>query len=368
MQATKIEIAFNIILYLIIFLISNKALLKKSDSKGFIKTRKLIVLLLVLVFFVFGFYGGDYFHMKEDFHNIKAGYTEIEYPYIFIANFLSFNYTSFRLVVWGVMLFFIAKMYNRLSYSSFPLFVLAILFTLNLSYARVGLAMAMMFFGSSMILSPKKNKLLAFLFGFAFIFFSYFFHKSALFGLFVLLLSFIIRKVNKTVVIIALLSIPILVLFSKSLMDSFLLDASSVENVVDVERGLYYMNNEYASSFGLGMIIQNSLTWSSYYLTALLVLLLIFTNRYPTLDSTVQFYGNTTLFIVVIATGFGLIDFGVNTNLFYYRFLNFAMIPMCFFLGYCMDKGINKKLIRFILFMGFTGSLYSLLYRYYLAV
>ena len=342
--------------------------MNKIKNKN-VKKKEQIVILLMLVLFVFAFYGGDYYHMKEDFRDIKSGEIIIEYPYMFIANYLSFDYSSFRMVVWGLMLLLIVNTYRRLPQSNFSIFVLAIVFVLTLSYARVGLAMAIMFYGASFLVDPqKRHKILSFILGLSLMFISYYFHKSALFGIIILLFSFLVRKLNKLIVLLAVILIPLVAALLKSLVASFLYDASKLENIVNVERGLHYMYDDYASSFGLGMIIQNTLSWSPFYLTTLLILMLIFENRYSTLNKSAQFYGNTTLFIVGIATCFGLIDFGVNTNLFYYRFLNFAIIPMCFFTAYCLKIGLHKRLIYFFLITGFMGSVYSLLYRYYLAI
>ena len=196
-------ILLDIVIYIAIYFLLRGALRDKAVPKN----NYFFACLLILIFCIYPAWGGDYFHYRESFFSIKQnGYTNMEIPYQYIIKNIADTYFQFRLMVWGVALLLLYYTQKSLPV---PLVLCSVIFCLlflpRFSYARVSLAMSMTYFGLVVLLNKKTR--INYIIGFAIIGASYFFHKSALFGIAVSVISFLLASsLNKrTVNIFALL-------------------------------------------------------------------------------------------------------------------------------------------------------------------
>ena len=168
-----------------------------SSKRETSKSRIILAIILAITFCVFAFWAGDYLHLMERYSQLQSGFDwHIEDVYIFIAHNLGVYYHTFRLIIWGTTILLIALTYKRLNLRwDLTLFFCFTFYLLYLSYARVSLAMAMIFYGYSLMVKPfHRLKYLSLFIGTAMICCSVFFHRTALFGIAIVYLSFFFLK------------------------------------------------------------------------------------------------------------------------------------------------------------------------------
>lgn len=360
---TPLLVAVSILIYVCILLT-----LKRAWRPPFrlSKWRTTLGVLLIVLFSVFAFYDTDYFHYLIAFDDIhRGGSTHMEDIYIWIAKFVGNNYNLFRIVVWGGATFIMTRMVKKLRIPAGLYFLLlSCLFLTLFAYARVSLAMTIVFWGLGIVSNAiTKHNITKYLIGILIILTAYFFHKSALFGIGVALIASLITKLNRKTVSIFILAYPILLVIVATLLAD-VLNYSGSESLVDIESAQGYLNHDNKES-GIGAIIQKTLMYTPFYLSVFIYLKAIYSGRYNKWVPSMRIFANANFLCVAIATLFAF-NLGINTSVFYYRLLYFAFIPCTVFLVYCKLNRISK-LTNTTILIGLLGTVYKLLYSCYLA-
>lgn len=365
MNATPYQVLFNLILYVILLFFSWKSLRLDFTLKSF--NRKFLII-GIFIFFLFPFFGGDYFHYMEIFDKLKDGYTgHMETIYLYIAQFTGY-YTVWRIIVWGSCLFLILNTFQRLDVKyDYCLFFCITLYMLWLSYARVSLAMALVFWGLSYLVKPiHHHRLFSFFLGIVAIGCSYFFHKSALFGIGMASCSLLTIKMNKSQMIILILLIPLFLGIAENFLNAFMDLKTDAESLQSISSGQSYMSGEYRGQ-GIGKLISITLIRAPFYFVLCIYGMTIFQNKYQNFPINIKIFSSISAIIITGASIFAFNFANVNTSVLYYRFLFFSMIPCTIFLAYCFEHHLYGKLIKTILYIGISGNIYTLLYSTYLA-
>ena len=368
MSARTIGIFFDIAIYLIVVIIFYRNL--KSPRYKLTKVSHLLVFFLLLIFCLFPYFSGDYFHNMEGYYYVLKGEgTSVEDIYSLIANVVGENYTLFRMVTWGVSLFLVFRAFKRLDVSTdLCLMCFAILGILKFSYARVSIAMALMFYGLSWLIKPNKKILIpSLLWGLIMIAVSYFFHKSALFGIAIIVLTLLIGNINNRIKqFLLLLSLPLFLALMRYLMFNFtdILDISE-DNLLFGQTTFELYTEAREGTAGTGQMIENILNRVPIYLAAFLGIKVIYKRNIR--KKSIRVFSSAFILIVLISSLF-LFDFmDLNTYVFYYRCLNFSFIPMAVLVAYCYQKRLERNLVSLILGLGIVGAMYQMLYSAYIA-
>ena len=364
MTATPYQVLFNLILYLVLFLFSWKSLKPNFLLKSF--NRKFLII-GIFVFFLFPFFGGDYFHYIEIFDRLKEEYAgNMEPVYMYIAQIAGY-YTVWRIIVWGSCLFLILNTFQRLSVQyDYCLFFCVAMYMLWLSYARVSLAMALIFWGLSYLVKPiHHHRIFSFFLGIVAIGCSYFFHKSAFFGIGMALCSLFAIKMNKSQMIMLILFIPLFLGIVEIFLNNFMDLAADEESLQSIRAGQGYMSRESRGGGGLGALIRSFLIHMPFYFVLIIYGMGIFQGKYGSFPINIKIFSSASAIIIAGASIFAFDFANVNTSVLYYRFLYFSMIPATVFLAYCREHRLYEKMINVLLYIGIAGNIYTLLYSIY---
>ena len=361
---TPVLVLFNIIL-LSLLVFTLKDALYPPHMVSLAKYR--IALSLCIVFCVFSFWGTDWFHYFEQFPMLQSGEKgHMEDVYVWIVQNLSPNYLIFRLIIWGGAFYLFIKILKDLDISiDLALLFFAIYSIIWFSYARVTLAMCIAYCGGTIIFRTEK-RFITLILGFALLYISTYFHKSAVFAVFIVFLAYIYNVNAKNALRLTVILFPIMVIYAKLIVSQFMLiDAESADDMMSeyLVSGQNYMSKNSTVS-GWGTIIARILERTPYYLIAFLGIRTLFSDMYDEIPSNVRSFIIIQILIVVFSSVF-IFDFNANTKILYGRFLRFDAIPTVIVMTYLYELGIYSRLVDASILVAGLGSVYALLYTLY---
>lgn len=366
-SATFIEILIDIAIWLLLCYNLGYAT-KKPYSLP--KRNRIMAYLLILLFCLFPFFGGDYFHYLTNYNNVKLGhYTHLENVYIWIIQNVGFSYTFFRFIVWGIALLLTIKAYHRLEINSdLALAFFGIIYLPWFSYARASLAMSLIFFGISYIAKPVyRKRLLSYLLGFFCLAISVFFHRTAIIGIVCSIGGLFLRNPKKNTILIIILTFPIIVIGLKYLLNHVMsIDPVEYGNYISSrQRDDYLLGSAQGGiSMGLGPYIMVFLARAPIFLWAIAYVICVFKGYFHTCAISIKIISSYAFLIVVLAAAFS-IDLGYNTYVLYYRTLIFAHIPFAVFMAYLKESNYLPKYFSFVYYLSIFGVIYTLVYSAY---
>lgn len=334
------------------------------------KTRRRGAYCTIVVFCVFAFWGSDFFHVYDNYKELMSSRWTLESVYHIIAQEIApDNYFLWRLVVWGLPTILIVKTFKRVEINhDLAVCFFLMIWLLWFSYARVSLAMAMVFFGLALV-SKSPSSFFSLLFGLSFILSSLFFHKSAGFIVCIAFLALLVpNKWNKKWILL-LLCFPLLVYWASTYLSSFLIgDLSSSNDEINsyIERGQDYMNDDsYIEGFGyfLGQLLERV----PYYMLCLSSLKILIYKTYSIPNKSVVVFMKVLVLLVTVASVFAF-DISINTQLIYERFMRFSFIPSCVLLTYFWTNRIYPKWHKWTFNIAWIGSLYQIVYMLYCSI
>lgn len=369
-HATLIQVLFCWVVWIMAVIILNKSnrFPYKLNSRS-----RFIGILLILVFCVYNYIDGDYFHYKTMYIDASHGYQyHLEDVYFWIIDNIASTYTLFRLIVWGVALLLVLATYKRISEKpDISLFYFFICFIPWFAYARASLAMAMILFGMSLIIKPlKRGKIISFALGFTIIGCAWFFHSSAVVGIVAAVASLFLMNGKRSTIIMLIVISPILLILLRYAVDSFMtMDLTSEDMITSQKRDNYLLGGGGGSLFGggIGFILQNLISLGGLYLTAVYFLVISIKGVFLRMSIQVRLYASYVFSIVIIAFSLAMLG-SVNAYVLHYRILFFAMPANAVFL--CSMKFIEeyKTFYRIIFSLSCIGAIYTLLYSTYRVV
>lgn len=332
-------------------------------------TRRRVGYMVILLFCVFAFWGNDWFHVAISYQYLRQGeYSHLEDLYVYLIQNVCPEYLSFRFLVWGsaLVLYGLSIKFLRIKKDIAWLCFVAV-GLLWFSYARASLAMAMMYLGFVLYNSQDssfRKKLIAIVLLAG----SYYCHKSALFGIILILIVSHSKRIDAKKLLLLGICLPILYYVLGQFLDHYMLlqgDSDSDAWSASVVSAQSYLNRE-LSEVGLGLLLQQILERSTYILTAYIGIKVVSDeNVKNTLPNNISALITLLIYMVVIAFMFQF-DLGFNTSLIADRFFRFSFIPTSLLLTFYLTNGIYPKLTKTTFYLGLFATFYELFYCLYM--
>ena len=347
--------------------------------------RRYMMILISVLFCLFSFWGTDWFHYAEMYINLvyMDGFnTSLENVYYFIANYLSPNYLVFRAIIWGSAFYLLCLLFRHVSIrGDLLLAIFCALWLLDFSYGRVVMSYTMMYLGGAILMKPVKGKmLLSLMLGIALLVFSLFFHKTAFFGVALILFALLPRLLNNRTFALVLMMYPFVLLLVQLLLMQFMdtaIDPS--ERNSSSTAGQAYLNDD-TKEIGPAYLLYLIMRYVPYYMIAWIAYKV---NLYQPEESAekenevqfslpdeapaeVRFFSRLTIYIVLVSTIF-LFDLGASTTTLYIRFMMYGFIPACVVLAWAWQHKFCPRMVKLTFLVGLAGTFYALLYSFYLA-
>ena len=355
----------NILIVAILYFVLNpfnRNSLRENEKRYF------VTIILCFVFCLFSFWNTDWFHYLDAFPSLKAGWKgHMEEIYVWIAQNLSPNYIVFRLVIWGSAFSLYLRTIKLLSISKdLALFFFGTIYIIWFSYARVSLAMVLVFYGFALLNSSNGEKFATRMLALSAIAVSFFFHKTALFAIGVAIIAGLMKKYPKKAVWMMMLSFPLVVILAKTQLSSFvMIDFDSADGDMSsyMMAGQNYMEKNRGVS-GIGALIQAILERFPYYGIAYISYRCLRSKGVHIIPNDVKAFMLLQLVIVVVSSVFAF-DLGINTRTLYVRFLRFAAIPTTIVMAYLYEHQLHKILTKRVIVLATCGTGYAMLYSFY---
>ena len=365
-SATFLEVLSNLIIWILVFLIFRKS----YNSPFRVPTiSRRIGIVLMLLFCLFAFWGGDYFHYKMAFNEYNlTGYINQEKVYEWFYRTFNFSYTALRFAIWGLALTALIWAYRRLSPAiDLTLFVFGTCFLPIFSYARASLAMSLILLGLSFIVNPGKlSRLFSLGIGFSLLGVSVFFHKSAPIGLSMAIASlFLIRADKAKLLLIALLA-PLFVYILQQAFDVFaVMDLDSDTFITEQYRNrLLDTQERQTGRAAIGPLLNNFITRFPVYFSAALYVMIVWNGRIKLLLDGERAIAAYAFCITLLSILFSL-DLGIDTRVLQYRTLYFSMPAYAVFLSAVRRCNIKPKFSQFVIYFACFSGFYQLFYATY---
>ena len=361
----------NILIIIILYLVLRPSTKDNCQQQFFYPRKIKIATALIFIFCIFSFWGGDWFHYIKDFHNVKTNSYRyhLENVYIWIIKYLSPNYITFRLYVWGTSILIAFAIFKRTSINySHVLFFFSLCFLIWFSYSRVSLALAILFLGFTIIINnlPSTN-LHTLFFGWFLIAISFFFHKSAFFGIFMCTLVILTKDFRRQYILLTVFSIPIIIIFMERFLDQLMIVDLSSESG-DFESNLIaaqqYLTRSTRSGINIRLLIGHLLERIPYYLTAFICLLMYFHKDFYVIPKDIKAYLKLTFFLVLGASIFAF-NLGHNTSILYTKFIRFTSIPCAIVLTWMWENKYYRRLTLYTIYIAIMSVSYTLIYTFY---
>ncbi|MBO7067097.1 MAG: hypothetical protein J6W52_00210 [Bacteroidaceae bacterium] len=338
-----------------------------------------------MIFCLFSFWGTDWFHYAEMYINLvyMDGFnTSLENVYYFIANYLSPNYLVFRAIIWGGALYLLCLLFRHVSIrGDLLLAIFCALWLLDFSYGRVVMSYTMMYLGGAVLMKPVRGKmLLSLMLGIILLVLSLFFHKSAVFGVVLVLLALSPRLLNNRTFALVLMMYPFVLLLVQLLLMQFMDTAvDPSERNSSSTAGQTYLNDD-TKEIGPAYLLYLIMRYVPYYMIAWIAYKV---NQYQPEESAekesnaqlslpdeapaeVRFFSRLTVYVVLVSTIF-LFDLGASTTTLYIRFLMYGFIPACVVIAWAWQYKFCPRMVKLTFLVGVAGTFYALLYSFYLA-
>lgn len=370
-SATVLQALFDLVVWSMLVLVMKQAYKKPYKMAN---NNRILGVSLILLFCIFPFWGGDYFHLQEAFHNYNNyGLLSQEKVYGILYTTFSFSYSVLRLVIWGGALVLLTYSYKSVS----PKFDLCIFLfgalSLQLySYARASLAMSFILFGLAFVSTVKeKKRVFTLLVGISALGVSVFFHKSAVIGITAALSSLFLINVNKKTILIVAILIPFIIFSLQWTLDLFAVMELNEDTLITEHYRDHFVggeeNTKSAGRLALGPLIITIVTRWPTYLLALLYIIMVNKGLYKKFTIGERAYASYAFIIVVMSIGFGFTE-GYVTTVLQYRTLFYAMPASAVFLAAVHRIGYNKLSYKIIFWGALLGSVYNMIYSVWCSI
>lgn len=361
---TPLLVAFNLFLLVMMFLLMRKATSYPFKVNSF---NKRLAIFFSFIFVLFSFWGTDWFHYSEVYQKLLNGdQGHMEDVYVTIVQNFSVGYISFRFVIWGVGLMLLYLYFNRIfGTADLAMFFFFSIWLIWFSYARVSLAMILVYLGGSLLYKPTTPKVLSYTLGILLLFSSLLFHKTAIFAVFITILSIISGLFDRRFFAVI---VPIVLIVSPFLISSFLFDFMSMESEdsmmdLSVKYGQYYLDGE-SSTLGFGALLQRIFEIVPYYLLAMVSYVVLLRRN---IDKDIAINMRILILIVVVASTLSFAN-SYNTTVLFVRFMRFAYIPASIILTYLWINNIYRIKSKIIYYIAILGTFYTVLYSLYCSI
>lgn len=358
-------ISIDLVIWLLMLICMWPVLTKKEKLRP---KRLVLSISLVVLFCVMATWSGDWYNYKEIFDSFQVNpdrTSHMEEIYDFLIRSVCPTYLSFRLLVWGAALGLFYLAVKRLGLSqSYVWCIFALGFLPFFSYARVSIVPAMLLLGGSLVFAPiSHHRILSISLGFIIILLSLFFHKTAFYGVIIMLFCFLVPQTTKNSWFYFLLgfivaSFTLQYVFQYFLSTDLVYDPA-ISSFAEKTRGTASVG--FYSNLSIGPLITRLAEQIPYFMTAILAFKI--QNGYQTprgIMTIIKFNFYMVLFSMIF-----LFDLGSSTSVLYGRFLRFSILSGVVTLAYAYQYGLFKKLTRATIVLAVAGSGYQIVYEIY---
>ena len=355
---------FNLIVFIILCMIyvkpiysRNGLLYRQKHSEHF---HQVLFCVTVILFSVFAFTAGDFYNYFTIFvrQRVLRYDRHLEDVYVWLTNTFSLDYLMWRLVVWGPASVLMIVAFKRMRIKCIPAFAsIAIFYLLTFYIMRGNLGTSIMLLGLAFIFFPgKRFKIFKISFGFLLIVCSYYFHKSMLLSLGLLIPA--LYNLSKKELLISFCVFPFAVAAMKIVL--MYLGNNGLDGTDEMisDSAQRYSQDE-MFTFNIGGIIQNTFIYLPTYLVLVYAYTTNLMNRLP---RSMRFFFNYWFIWVYMASVCAFQDTG---GWFYSRFIYMSNLPLAVFMGYVFQHFKNSRVLKAIIISAVLGCLYVLLYSVY---
>lgn len=324
-----------------------------------------IMFIAIIVLCVTCFVSGDFYHYISwcQDYNFK-GRNHGEPIYSDIIRLLDRNYLLFRILIWGGGLILVADTCRRLKIDKFvALFVLFVAFYVIYSYARASYAMAVYYWGFSLLISDKKN-FFTIIIGVAGVVLSYVFHHSML--LCILLTPMVLVPLKRKMILYLVFFCPLICFIVGQIFADYFAQLPLMLDDEYLSSKLSAVGSRKDESSNWKGIISNVFHYGRFFLPMYIILRLVyFKDVYNgKIPNCVKYLTVTSFYLMLISIATMFI--GLDTFLFFFRILFMAHIPLSLVVAKLyQDRKISKRDMGTYLMFFLVCSLYGLLYSVY---
>lgn len=324
----------------------------------------LIFGILLTTYSVLCYVDKDFYHYQEIYNSVKhIGYSNhLEPIYVWLINNFSFNYLSWRFVIWGTATIFLLLTISRLKLDiRSAICILAIFYVSTFSFLRMSLGVSILFYGYSLIIKLDSLKRGNVILGTIIVLSSVFFHRSIFIMILILFISSNINLKKKHILYstigIVVISFNMNIIFDHILNINF----NNIDNGMGIESKVNsYINGEKSTSNIFGMLSKVILYFPN-------VLALLYFIKKITFDEyRVPKYIQTFLTFWYISNLIAYIFFFQEvSNWLFVRFMYMSYFPMSVVLIYYYSRNRSNIIMKTILLLGLLTCAYKLSYTVY---
>ena len=206
---------------------------------------------------------------------------------------------------------------------------------------------------------PARFKWLSYFIGIVIIVTSLQFHKSAIFMIPMYILSFF--NLNKFTIGVSLILFPLGYYLISEYGIALLMGADNSDAIANSAQA-YLMAD--VGKKGIAIIIQRILERVPYYIILYIIICSIINKTYALLPSYQRSVFNLVIYVIAFSSLF-LFNYTVNTEILYYRFLYYSILPLSVVLPILLTITWHPKMLKLAYTMGFYATVYTVLYSFY---
>lgn len=318
---------------------------------------------LMILYCTFGYADNDFYHYDWLFRKIDLiGLNKHFEPiYFWIKTHIANDYLMWRFIVWGSASVLILGTIKRLDLDiKVANCFLALMYVITLSVMRGNLGIAIMFFGFSFIVKPTTPKFTSYLFGAVLIAVSYFFHRSMLAAMAILLITPF--QLRKSFIIVSLIMFPFLVQVINDLLMYII--AGNLQTFGE-EMQIGSKMTSYAKA-DMSVINFNGMIARLIYYIPIVTALAYTTKKvvFENNDLPRKIYVFYVYWYVMVYVAF-LFYFQETSVWLFTRFMMMAYFPMVIVLSHSYSNEEQTRTTRLIMILALLSCVFRLSYTFY---
>ena len=322
-------------LFLFVSLFFYKSAVNESDSR--------IAVFLVFILSLIGSlvsFNSDFFSYQSAVKEYNSYFEYSEPIFVRISNLVKGNYLLFRIIVWGgaLLLFSFTMKQFRLE-SVLPYYLLLVWYMYSFSSGRASLATALYFSGLSIALNTRTNRVFRYAIAALLCILSYSFHASAVF--LIIMTIMVLVPINKRSLFLFVVITPLLLLLFKNLFFYFSMEDTLINDYL-TDKLNTYKDREVDASNIMGKI-QDALNYLSYYIPFIFISIKVLSDPDLENEKSISLLYRITFGLVALSAYFFVLSSSISDNVFTYRILHMAFVPIIIIFCDIYKKGKVKR-------------------------
>lgn len=317
--------------------------------------------IVVTLFCTFAFSNGDFINYAMGFKTmVRTGESShFEKVYVWLVNHITQIYIAWRMIIWGGATYITLLAFKRLGLKSIPSYAaLTVCYLTTLYIMRGNLGVAVMLYGLTLLINPLKGKLhLSYVLGVALMLISYFFHKSMILSL-ALLVPALMVDFDRRKILLCILLYPVayfVIGYLLEYMGSNGLDGADAQ-ISSYSRHYAQTKQFVANANGLfGYLV----TFGASFYTVYFAYKVNLVTKLP--KGIKLFFNYWFLWVYMAAVCYPQAIGGW----YFSRFMFMSNLPWAVFLAYVYGYYYNTKQLRILTIWAMMGALYPIMMAVY---